>query len=70
MSGGVYLSVSKDGWTNGFQLSVGDDSGGYRIHGPKFNGSSKDVIHHELSARDCDELERYIAKARAAQVPA
>lgn len=62
---GVFLSVSRDGWTNGLQLSVEDNSGGFRLAGPKFNGSGEYVLRRELDSRDCDELEHYIAKARA-----
>lgn len=61
----VYLCVDQDGWTGGIQLSIDDESGGYRISGPKFNGSSKRLKRHRLTERDCSELERYIAKARA-----
>lgn len=56
----VYLSVDQDGWTEGFQLSIGDDGGGYRIAGPKFNGSSKSIIRHALSDRDVRELRAYL----------
>lgn len=37
----VTIDVSRDGWTDGVQLSIGDDNGGYRLAGPKFNGSSE-----------------------------
>jgi hypothetical protein len=45
----VYLAVTRDGWTGKLQLSIGDDTSGYRIAGPKFNGSSTDVLRHTLS---------------------
>ena len=55
----VYLEVSKDNWTNGLQLSVNDENGGYRIKGPKFNGSQKTLLKADLSVRDATELRRY-----------
>lgn len=64
MSKPVYLTVSNAGGNN-LQLSIDDEDGGYRLHGPKFNGSSRPLIQHRLTARDCDELEQYIAQARA-----
>lgn len=65
----VYLEVTKDGWTKGIQLSINDGNGGYRIAGPKFNGSSTTLLKRVLDERDCRELEAYIAKARASFPP-
>ncbi len=62
----VFLEVSKDGWTNGIQLSINGGGIGYRLAGPKFNGSQTTLLKRVLDARDCDELEHFIAKARAA----
>jgi hypothetical protein len=36
----VTIDVSKDGWTGGIQVSIGDRRTGHRLAGPKFNGSS------------------------------
>lgn len=63
----VFLTVSRDGWTKGFQLSVDDDNGGYRIAGPKFNGSSEVVMRHALSERDARELRLYLDRAFPAE---
>lgn len=65
MANEVILSVDQDGWTGAFQLSVDlrrpDSSGhGYRISGPKFNGSSKSIFKHTLTERDAKELRRYL----------
>ncbi|MFA6159457.1 MAG: hypothetical protein WC763_07565 [Candidatus Paceibacterota bacterium] len=55
------LSVFKDSWTKGIQLSIADESGsGYRIAGPKFNGSSTPIIDHQLTQRDANEIRRYL----------
>lgn len=66
---GVFLTVDRDGWTKAIQLSIGvdDENGnghGYRIAGPKYNGSSKSLIRHRLSIRDITEIEQYLAKAK------
>ena len=67
MSGRVVISVDQDGWTKGYQLSIGDDGGGYRLSGRKFNGSSKAVLRCVLTRqRDLSEIEAYCRQARAA----
>jgi len=43
-----------------FQLSIGDDSVGYRIAGPKFDGRSKTIMRHEISPRDVSEIGEYL----------
>ncbi len=66
MSGLVHISVYKDGWTGALQLSIGDENGGFRLAGPKFNGSSTAVLRCSLtSLREIEELESYCKKARA-----
>jgi len=63
----VEITVDRDGLTNGLQLSIGDSSGGFRLSGPKFNGSSKTLLRFPLTnARDLDEIEAYCRKARTA----
>ena len=59
----VYLCVDQDGWTKGLQLSIGDDNGGFRIAGPKYNGSGKSLIKHKLTERDIAEITAYLKKA-------
>jgi len=64
MKNTVHLTVSKDGWTNGFQLSIDDEYGGYRLAGPKFNGSSETIFKLPLdSERDIKEIRSYLNKA-------
>lgn len=53
----VYLSVDKDGWTGQIQLSISKTEGetfrsGYRLAGPKYNGSSKNLLTKELTEVD------------------
>lgn len=67
----VYITVERDGWTDGMQLSVNveysDGRGhGYRIAGPKFNGSSQVLKKHSLNTRDINEIEGYLKMAREA----
>lgn len=69
-AGSAFLSVSKDGWTGGIQLSICDESGsGFRIHGPKFNGSGKNLVDHKLTQRDADEIRRYLDRAFPPNIP-
>lgn len=58
----ITLELSKDGWTGGLQLSINDtDAGhGYRLMGPKFNGSSKLIASRELDERDVAEIRAYL----------
>ena len=63
----TYISVDKDGWTKGFQLSIGveNEKGGghgYRIAGPKFNGTSSTVLKHHLTERDAREIRAFLDK--------
>ena len=67
----VYVEV----WENhaGVQVSISDldDNGagdGYRLLGPKFDGTSRLLAKHELDERDAAELERFAKKVR--EVPA
>lgn len=63
---GIFLKVSRDGWTDGVQLSIGDGHGGYRIAGPKFNGSSTTLLTRELTERDITEIRMYLDEAEKA----
>jgi hypothetical protein len=59
------IEVSRDGWTKGFQLSISklDETGvgdGYRLAGPKFNGSGKVLLSRTLDERDAEEIRRYL----------
>ena len=61
---GVYLCVDRDGLTKGIQLSIDGLETGFRLAGPKYNGSSLPLLRRELTEEDCRELEKYIAEAR------
>ena len=55
----VYLTVDKrsDGL---MQMSIGDGNLGYRIAGPKYDGTSKTVLQRELTLRDKKEIESFL----------
>lgn len=60
----VSFTVSRDGWTKGLQLAIGDENGGFRLSGPKFNGSGETLLTFFLdSERDIKEIKRYLNKA-------
>lgn len=63
IAGSALLSIYKDGWTGGIQLSIGDKNGGYRIAGPKFNGSGKPILEYRLTDRDAKEIRYYLDRA-------
>jgi hypothetical protein len=62
----VTLEVTQDGLTGGLQLAIGDEKGGFRLAGPKFNGSSRRrlVCDLEDDERALGEVQGYIDKAR------
>ncbi len=59
----VYLSVDirDDG---AVQLSIGDDGGGYRIAGPKYDGTGKTILRRTLTPRDRDEIRSYLRRVQ------
>lgn len=67
MSKKLEIRLDRDGWTKGLQLSIDlsdeKDGIGYRLAGPKFNGSSTPVFSHRLTERDANELRRYLDMA-------
>lgn len=65
MTDKLTIDVDRDGWTGKLQVSLQQTnekgSGwGYRLAGPKFNGSSKNLISQELSQRDADEIRGHL----------
>jgi hypothetical protein len=61
MSERIVIDVDRDGWTKNLQLNIvtldEHDSGtGYRLAGPKYNGSSTNLLRVELDERDADEI--------------
>ena len=61
----IHIDVCRDGLTNGLQLSINhtDEDGaghGYRLAGPKFNGSGRVLLSRTLDERDAAEIRRYL----------
>lgn len=56
----IRIEVCRDGWTKGLQLSIDNGSHGYRLAGPKFNGSSSTLLKAELDERDAREIRAYL----------
>lgn len=61
----VTIEVSRDGWTGRLQLSINetDESGagtGYRLAGPKFNGSGETLLTATLDERDAAEIRSHL----------
>ncbi|MDI9887324.1 hypothetical protein QMZ92_23870 [Streptomyces sp. HNM0645] len=65
MTDRIVIDLDRDGWTNSLQLNMAqldeNDTGcGYRLHGPKYNGSSKNLIRHVLDERDANEIRQML----------
>lgn len=57
----IVMDVDRDGWTQNLQLNIVnlDESGrgmGFRLAGPKYNGSSTNLLRTELDDRDAKEI--------------
>ncbi|MGQ4351948.1 hypothetical protein [Streptomyces drozdowiczii] len=57
----IVLDVDRDGWTKNLQLNIAtldeNNSGmGFRLAGPKYNGSSTNLLRTELDERDASEI--------------
>lgn len=61
----VTINVERDGLTGKLQLSINDvdESGsgsGYRIAGPKFNGTSTTLLSAPISRHDAKQIIAYL----------
>lgn len=61
----IVMEVCRDGWTRGLQLGIAalDENGhgdGYRIAGPKYNGSQEALLSTDLDERDAREIREYL----------
>lgn len=59
----VTITADKDGLTGGTQINIHDGTWGYRLAGPKYNGSSQNLVTAELNQRDADEIRSYLDRA-------
>jgi hypothetical protein len=61
----VTIELGKSGTTGGLQLSINayeeDGTGdGYRLFGPKFDGTSLPIVSTQLTRRDVQEIRSYL----------
>ncbi|KAF0647123.1 hypothetical protein [Streptomyces fradiae] len=64
----IVIDVDRDGWTKRLQLNIvqldeNDGGWGYRLAGPKYNGSSTNLLRVELDARDAAEIRKFLDEA-------
>lgn len=65
MSEVLLIQVFRDDWTKRLQLSIDveDANGGgsgYRLDGPKFNGSSKALLRCRIDERAAQQMRAYL----------
>jgi hypothetical protein len=51
----AYFSIDKND-RGQVQLSINLGSVGYRIAGPKYDGTSKNIFRHQITKNDIDEI--------------
>ena len=61
MNNRIVLDVDRDGWTKRLQLNIvtldeNDRGMVFRLAGPKYNGSSENLLRTELDERDATEI--------------
>lgn len=61
----VYFSIDENS-QGVLQLAINLRGGGYRICGPKYDGSGRTIRRHELTARDIVEIRSYLDAAESA----
>ena len=64
---GIYFCIDRRSIDGAIQLSIDEidetDGGiGYRICGPKYDGSGRNLVTHRLTDRDVKEIARYLRK--------
>ncbi|WP_432111391.1 hypothetical protein [Streptomyces sp. YPW6] len=69
------IDLDRDGWTQNLQLNIVtlDENGtgtGYRLAGPKYNGSSENLLRVELDERDAAEIRAALDAAFPPATPA
>ncbi|WP_327259962.1 hypothetical protein [Streptomyces sp. NBC_01240] len=61
MNNRIVIDLDRDGWTKNLQLNIAklDENNrgmGFRLAGPKYNGSSTNLLRTELDERDAAEI--------------
>lgn len=67
MSDEVYITVDKRNIDGALQVAISCHNGGhgYRIAGPKYDGHSKTLLSHKLTARDVVEIRGFLNRVSA-----
>lgn len=65
MTDRIELHVDRDGWTKGLQVNLvqlaeTNHGMGYRLAGPKYNGSSRNLLTARLDERDAREIRQQL----------
>jgi len=59
----TFICAYQDGWTKQVQIVIEDEAGsGYRIAGPKMNGSGVLLLRRKISTRDRREIGEYLSQ--------
>ncbi|WP_329203834.1 hypothetical protein [Streptomyces sp. NBC_01435] len=75
MNNRIVIDLDRDGWTKNLQLNIANldenDRGmGFRLAGPKYNGSSTNLLRTELDERDAAEIRAMLDAVFPASTPA
>lgn len=57
----IFFTVDRRG-DGALQLSINDNDSGYRLAGPKYDGTGKVLLRHEITERDREELLSYLRR--------
>ena len=55
----VYISVGFNGIEQP-QISIGDETSGFRIAGGKYDGMGREILRSNLTKRDADSIRQYL----------
>lgn len=56
----VFITVDQRGSDGAFQMSIWASDVGYRIAGPKYDGTNRPILRRKLTKRDADEIRSYL----------
>ena len=59
----ITLDIDRCNATQRLQISIGDESGGYRVAGPKYTGNSTHLRTVKIDERTAKEMIRYLKQA-------
>lgn len=57
----IEIHVDQDGWTRRIQIGLMSSEGfGFRLAGPKYNGSSTNLLSHTLTEKDVEAIQNIL----------